>query len=79
MSMIFASDVARIVGMQSTGQTSRHCGVSKWPTHSVHLFGIDDVDLVALRNGVVRALGLADVAVDAFIGDDQGHGFGDLF
>ncbi len=26
-------------GMQSTGQTSTHCGVSKWPTHSVHLPG----------------------------------------
>jgi hypothetical protein len=23
-------------GMQSTGQTSRHWGASKWPTHSVH-------------------------------------------
>src|SRR5437763_15439294 len=25
--------------MQSTGQTSTHCGVSKWPTHSVHFDG----------------------------------------
>jgi hypothetical protein len=26
-------------GMQSTGQTCWHWGSSKWPTHSVHLFG----------------------------------------
>ena len=26
-------------GMQSTGQTPTHCGVSKWPTHSVHFAG----------------------------------------
>jgi hypothetical protein len=23
----------------STGQTATHCGVSKWPRHSVHFFG----------------------------------------
>ena len=60
--------------MQSTGQTSRHCGTSKWPTHSVHLRRVDHVDLGALRDRVVRALGLADVAVDAFVGDHQRHG-----
>ena len=59
--------------MQSTGQTSTHCGVSKWPTHSVHFAGIDHVDLRPLRDRVVRALGLADVAVDAFVGDHQRH------
>jgi hypothetical protein len=32
--------------------------------------GIDLVDLVALGNGAVGALGLADIAVDAFVGDD---------
>jgi len=26
--------------MQSTGQTWRHCGASKCPTHSVHLLGL---------------------------------------
>src|SRR3569832_1697855 len=26
--------------MQSPGHTSTHCGVSKWPTHSVHLLGL---------------------------------------
>ena len=62
-----------LTGMQSTGQTSRHCGVSKCPTHSVHFAGIDHVDLGALRDRVVRALGLADVAVDAFVGDHQRH------
>ena len=60
--------------MQSTGQTSRHCGTSKWPTHSVHFDGIDHVDLGPLRDRLVRALGLADVAVDAFVGDHQRHG-----
>jgi hypothetical protein len=39
------------------------------------LVGIDDVDFIALRNRVVRALGLAYVTVDAFIGDHQGHDF----
>ena len=28
-----------LTGMQSTGQTSTHCGASKWPTHSVHFVG----------------------------------------
>ena len=36
-------------------------------------FGVDHVDLGAHRDRAVRALGLADVAVDALIGDDQGH------
>src|SRR5690606_9485570 len=35
--------------------------------------GVDDVDFLALGNGAVRALGLANVAVDAVIGDYQGH------
>jgi len=35
--------------------------------------GIDDVDLRPLRDRAVRAFGLADVAVDALVGDDQGH------
>jgi hypothetical protein len=35
--------------------------------------GVDDVDLRTLRDGVIRALRLADVAVDAFVGDHQGH------
>src|SRR5690349_22938157 len=34
---------------------------------------VDHVDLFALGNGGVRALGFADVAVDAIVGDDQGH------
>ena len=28
-----------LTGMQFTGQTSTHCGWSKWPTHSVHFSG----------------------------------------
>src|SRR5574338_686199 len=35
--------------------------------------GVDDVDLGTHRNGPVRALRLADVAVDALVGDDQRH------
>src|SRR6218665_1967211 len=36
--------------------------------------GVDHVDLFALGNRGVGALGLADVAVDAVVGDLQGHG-----
>ena len=42
-----------------------------------HAFGAElrvyDVDLGALGDGAVGALRFANVAVDAFIGDDQGH------
>src|SRR6185437_840270 len=34
---------------------------------------IDDVDVVALADRLVRALGLASPAVDAFFGDVSGH------
>jgi len=34
------------------------------------LAGIDDIDLVALGNGTVGALGFADITIDTFIGDD---------
>ena len=37
------------------------------------LVGVDFVDFRTLRNRFVRALGLANVAVDAFVGDHQGH------
>jgi hypothetical protein len=32
--------------------------------------GIDFIDFCALRNRLVRTLGLADVAIDALVGDD---------
>src|SRR5690606_30726099 len=35
--------------------------------------GVDDVDLLALGDGAVGAFGFADVAVDAVVGDFQGH------
>src|SRR5262249_29294580 len=35
--------------------------------------GLDAIDLLALRNRLVRAFGLADVAVDALVGDQQSH------
>ena len=66
--------VAGLTGMQSTGQTSTHCGVSKWPDALRALRRIDHVDLGALRDRVVRAFGLANVAVDALVGDHQRHG-----
>ena len=36
--------------------------------------GVNDVNLFALGDGAVGAFGLADVTVDAVIGDDQGDG-----
>jgi DNA-binding Lrp family transcriptional regulator len=33
------STTSGLSGMQSTGHTSTHCGVSKWPTHSVQRDG----------------------------------------
>src|SRR5690606_24349724 len=35
---------------------------------------IDLVDLRSLRDRLIGADRLADIAVDAFVGDDQGHG-----
>jgi len=35
--------------------------------------GINDVIVIAHGNCVVRALGLANVAIDTFFGDEQGH------
>ena len=37
-------------------------------------FGVDLIDLLAQINRFVRAFGLAHVAVDALVGDQQGHG-----
>jgi hypothetical protein len=36
--------------------------------------GIDHIDLIALANGAVGALGLAHIAVDAFVSDVKRHG-----
>ena len=36
---------------------------------------IDDIDLRALRDRAVRAFGLADIAIDAFVGNDECHGW----
>jgi hypothetical protein len=59
--------------MQFTGHTSTHCGAVEVADALGALVRIDDVDLRALRDRLVRAFGLADVAVDALVGDDQGH------
>src|SRR5262249_22309476 len=40
---------------------------------------VDDVDLHALRNRVIGTLRLADVAIDALVGDHQRHGGGSTF
>jgi len=37
--------------------------------------GVDLIDLFALVDGAVGALRFADVAVDAFVGNHQSHGF----
>ena len=43
-----------------------------------HAFGalvrVDLVDLGPQKNGLIRALGLADITIDALVGDDQSHG-----
>jgi hypothetical protein len=58
--------------MQSTGDLDALGGLVV-PDALRAKLRVDDVDLVALRDGAVGALGLADVAVDAFVGDQQGH------
>ena len=60
-------------GMQSTGQTTTHWGVSKCPTHSVQELRIDLVNFLSRVDRLVGALGLTNIAVDAFVGDHQGH------
>jgi hypothetical protein len=36
-------------------------------------FRIDDIDVLALGNSAVWALGLTDIAIDAFITNNKGH------
>ncbi|CAM2148287.1 Integron gene cassette protein [Paraburkholderia tropica] len=43
------------------------------------LVRVDHVDFRAHRNSVVRALGLADVAIDALVGNHQGHAATNFF
>jgi hypothetical protein len=38
------------------------------------LRGFDHINIGAHRDRGVRAFGLADIAVDALVGDDQSHG-----
>ena len=35
--------------------------------------GVNFIDFFALRNGAIGAFGLAYIAIDAFVGDHQGH------
>ena len=71
-SVSLVSTCAGSTGMQLTGQTCTHCGSSKWPTHSVQRSGRSGRSR-AHRDRLVGALGLADIAVDALVGDQQGH------
>ena len=58
---------------QSTGHTSAHCSVS-WNADALRAeLRVDHEGLFALADRVVRALGLADAAVDALFGDHRGH------
>ncbi len=34
---------------------------------------VDDIDFRSFRNGAIRALGFANIAVNAFVGNDQRH------
>jgi hypothetical protein len=44
-------------------------------THTLGAFlRINLVDLGPQKDGLVRALGLADITIDALVSDDQGHG-----
>jgi hypothetical protein len=38
------------------------------------LVRVDLVNFRTQKNGLIRALGLADITIDALVGDDQGHG-----
>lgn len=43
--------------------------------HALGAFvGVDHIDGLAHRDGLVGTLGLAHIAVDAFFGDFEGHG-----
>ena len=35
---------------------------------------INNVELLSLKDRFVRAFGLADITIDAFVGNQQGHG-----
>ena len=60
-------------GMQSTGHDHHALGLVVMADALGAPRRVDDVDLLAHRDRLVRALGLADVAVDALVGDQQRH------
>ena len=44
-------------------------------THALGAFvRVDLVDFGPQKDGIVRALGLTDITIDALVSDDQGHG-----
>src|SRR6266496_976543 len=52
----------------------RGAGLLVMEAHALRAeLGVDDVDVFALADGAVRALGLAGAAVDAFLGDRRRH------
>jgi hypothetical protein len=60
---------AGLKGMQATGHTCWHLRLVEMADAFGALVGIDLVNLRAHRDRVVRALGLAHVAIDAVVGN----------
>ena len=48
-------------------------GLIEMPYTLRAFMGVNFINLLAHKNGIVRTLRLADVTVDAFIGNDQSH------
>lgn len=78
--MVFAHELFPRFPMHGINRNAGH----RAQLHALRLFKmanafgafvrIDDVDALAQRNSAIRALRLANIAIDAFIGDHQGHG-----
>ena len=70
---LFALDVLR-VDRDAGHRTDLHAlRLVKMPDAFGAFVRVDLVDLRAHVDGIVRALGLAHVAIDAFVGDQQCH------
>ena len=72
--MVF--DVLGVDGDASHGADLHTLGLVKMPDALGALGWVDLVNFFAQINRLVRALGLTHIAVDAFIGDHQCHGWG---
>ena len=65
-----AGTLVSITQVLSTGHTAMHCGVSKWPMHSVHFFGLIQNVPFFLRDRHVGTFRLAGRAAGALRSDD---------